>query len=99
MHNDFCKAVVCLLVMIVIGCGQDSKSVSDQVKTASHMASLAASDAADATKKAAVEAADATKNAPSKAADKTHPNATIYVDRESAALLSAETKAALGASL
>lgn len=77
MHNGLCKAAVCLLVMIVIGCGQDSKSVSDQVKSVSDKASQAAS----------------------KAADKTHPNAVIYVDRESAALLSAETKAALGASV
>jgi glucosamine-6-phosphate deaminase len=30
---------------------------------------------------------------------RTHPNATIYLDRESAALLSAETQAALGASV
>ena len=96
MHNDLCKAAVCLLVMIVIGCGQDSKSVSDQVKSASDKASQ---DAADATKKAAADAADATKDAASKAADKTHPNATIYVDRESAALLSAKSKAALGASV
>lgn len=29
---------------------------------------------------------------------RTHPNATVYLDRESAALLSAETQAALGAS-
>jgi len=30
---------------------------------------------------------------------RTHPNATVYLDRESAALLSAETQAALGASM
>ena len=30
---------------------------------------------------------------------RTHPNATVYLDRESAALLSAETQAALGASV
>jgi len=30
---------------------------------------------------------------------RTHPNATVYLDRESAALLSAEAQAALGASM
>ena len=30
---------------------------------------------------------------------RTHPTATVYLDRESAALLSAETQAALGASM